>query len=384
MSIQFYNWRKNLTESDSTTANSITINRVQDPLFRLAIEELGFIKSVKQKRNKTEVVINIPEEENEPPYPGELKTRIETAFLDGVSGSDSSIKLQLRIDLMDDTEREKFYETLHFFLKNKGDLNSSRTRVIGISSGKGGVGKSSVTINLAVALSQLGKSVAILDADVYGFSIPKMLGVQHQPSVLKDIIIPPVEHGIACISLGLLVEDDQPVVWRGPMLHKTLEQFIKDVWWAAPDFFLIDMPPGTGDVSLSLAQYLPRSEILVVTTPQPAAQRVAQRSAYAAQKLNLPVKGVIENMSWFTGNDGVRYEIFGSGGGAMLAKELGVDLLGQVPLLPAMRSGADDGVPIAILDPASEASRIFEQIAKKLIDTAPTRRWHPELKVTAG
>ena len=188
----------------------------------------------------------------------------------------------------------------------------SRTRLIGISSGKGGVGKSSVTVNLAVALAQAGHRVGILDADVYGFSVPKMLGADHDPVVLGDLVIPTTAHGVRVLSMGFFVPDDQPVIWRGPMLHKAIEQFLGDAYWGEPDFLLVDMPPGTGDVTLSLAQVMPRSEILVVTTPQPAAQRVAQRSAYAARKLRLSVRGVIENMSWFTGDDGTRYELFGA------------------------------------------------------------------------
>ena len=196
-----------------------------------------------------------------------------------------------------------------------GDPGVEDPRVLGISSGKGGVGKSSVTVNLAVALAAAGHDVAILDADVYGFSVPKMLGITAPPVVIDKLIVPPVAHGVKCISMGFFADDDQPVIWRGPMLHKALEQFLTDVYWGEPDYLLVDMPPGTGDVALSMAQFTPRSETFVVTTPQPAAQRVAQRSALMAEKVNLEIKGVIENMSWFTGDDGRRYEIFGSGGG---------------------------------------------------------------------
>ena len=189
----------------------------------------------------------------------------------------------------------------------------SKTRILGISSGKGGVGKSSVTVNLAVALARAGYDVGILDADVYGFSVPKMLGITTDPLIIGDLVVPPTANGVRCLSMGFFVADDTPVIWRGPMLHKALEQFLVDAYWGEPDFLLIDMPPGTGDVTLSLGQYLTKTEVFVVTTPQPAAQRVAQRSAYAARKLKLAVRGVIENMSWFTGDDGTRYELFGSG-----------------------------------------------------------------------
>ena len=257
----------------------------------------------------------------------------------------------------------------------------SRTRVLGISSGKGGVGKSSVTVNLAIALSHLGHEVAVLDADVYGFSVPKMLGIDQEPVVIDGMIVPPVGHGVKCISTGFFVPDDQPVIWRGPMLHKALEQFLTDVYWGEPDFLLIDMPPGTGDVAMSTAQFMPRSEIFVVTTPQPAAQRVAQRSALMARKVNLSVRGVVENMSWFTGDDGKQYEIFGSGGGQSLADQLGVPLLARIPLVTALREGGDAGAPITVAEPASEAALAFEGLAKRVESLGPGRISHPELKI---
>jgi ATP-binding protein involved in chromosome partitioning len=182
--------------------------------------------------------------------------------------------------------------------------------------------------------------------------------------------------------MGFFAEEDQPVIWRGPMLHKALEQFLTDVFWDDPDFLVVDLPPGTGDISLSLAQFLPRAEVYVVTTPQPAAQRVAQRAAFMAQKVNLAVKGVIENMSWFTGDDGKRYEIFGAGGGRVLAERLDVPLLGNVPLVPELRDGGDRGQPIVDQDPDSEAGRAFAAIAEHIdVELAPTRRFHPELKL---
>jgi ATP-binding protein involved in chromosome partitioning len=257
----------------------------------------------------------------------------------------------------------------------------SRTRVLGISSGKGGVGKSSVSVNLAVALAQAGHTVGILDADVYGFSVPKMLGIEGDPVVIDDMIIPPVAYGVSCISIGFFVGDDQPVMWRGPMLHKALEQFLVDVYWGDPEFLIVDMPPGTGDVALSMAQYLPRSEIYVVTTPQAAAQRVAQRTAYMAKKVNMPLRGVIENMSWFTGDDGTRYELFGRGGGEALAADLGVPLLAQLPLVPALREGGDMGRPVMATDPTSEASVAFEALAKAVVARGATRVFRPELTI---
>jgi ATP-binding protein involved in chromosome partitioning len=262
----------------------------------------------------------------------------------------------------------------------------SRTRVIGIASGKGGVGKSSVTVNLAIALRKLGHEVGILDADVYGFSIPRMLGVEAQPTIIGEgedrIIVPAQAHGVRCISMGFFLEEDQAAIWRGPMLHKALRQFLTDFWWGDPDYLLIDMPPGTGDVALSMAQYLPRSEFLVVTTPQPAAQSVAQRTGALAKEVRLPVRGVIENMSWFTADDGTRYELFGSGGGELLSEKLGAPLLGKVPLVPALREGGDVGRPITISDPDGEPAQAFAAIAKAVAAQGPARVYKRELQVS--
>ncbi len=255
----------------------------------------------------------------------------------------------------------------------------SKTRVIGVSSGKGGVGKSTVTVNLAIALAQAGHQVGLLDADVYGFSVPKMLGTDHDPVILGDIVIPTSAHGVRCLSMGYFVPDDQPVIWRGPMLHKAIQQFLTDAYWGEPDFVLVDMPPGTGDVALTLAEVMPKSEIIVVTTPQAAAQRVAQRSAFAARRLKLSVRGVVENMSWFTGDDGTRYELFGAGGGATLAADLGVPLLGQVPLVNAVRLGGDEGHPVTAVDPQSETAQAFRSIADKLAALGPARVYRREL-----
>jgi ATP-binding protein involved in chromosome partitioning len=256
-----------------------------------------------------------------------------------------------------------------------------KTRVLGIASGKGGVGKSSVTVNLALALAGMGREVAVFDADVYGFSVPKMMGIDQEPVVIDGMIVPPVAFDVKVFSMGFLVEEDQPIIWRGPMLHKYLEQFLTDIYWGEPDYLLIDMPPGTGDIAISMAQYLPRAEVYVVTTPQPAAQRVAQRSAFMAAKVNLKVHGVIENMSWFTGDDGKRYELFGSGGGQALADKLGVPLAGQVPLVPALREGGDDGQPIVAVDPESDAGAAFAALARFVEANGPKQIYRPELTI---
>jgi ATP-binding protein involved in chromosome partitioning len=259
---------------------------------------------------------------------------------------------------------------------------TARTRVLAVASGKGGVGKSSVTTNLSIALAKAGYSVAAVDADVWGFSMPRMLGIERPPVVIDTLIVPPAAHGVKLVSMGFFAREDQPVIWRGPMLHKALEQFLTDVWWGDPQFLIIDMPPGTGDVALSMAQFLPRAEVVVVTTPQPAAQKVAQRAAFMAQKVNLTVTGVIENMSWFRGDDGKAYDLFGTGGGQELADTLGVPLLGQVPLVPELREGGDVGRPILVTDPDNEASKAFTEIARRLYeDLAPRRVYRSELRI---
>lgn len=236
-----------------------------------------------------------------------------------------------------------------------------------------------------MALAHRDRQVAILDADVWGFSIPRMLGITDPPKALADKLIPPEAHGVQCISMGFFAEEDQPVIWRGPMLHKALQQFIGDVLWNDLDFLVLDLPPGTGDISISLSQFLPRSEAYIVTTPQPVAQKVAQRAAYMARKVNLEVKGVIENMSYFTGDDGTRYELFGSGGGEELAEKLGVPLLAQVPLVPELREGADAGRPVLISQPESELAEVLCELARRIDeDLAPTRRYNPALKVVSS
>jgi ATP-binding protein involved in chromosome partitioning len=269
-------------------------------------------------------------------------------------------------------------------------FTSSSTRILAVASGKGGVGKSSLTTNLAVALAGRGKQVAAVDADVWGFSMPRMLGVTEPPTTGRatggedehEIIHPPAAHGVKLISMGFFAREDQPVVWRGPMLHKALEQFLTDVDWGEPDYLVVDLPPGTGDISLSIAQFLPRAEVVVVTTPQPAAQKVAQRAAYMARKVNLEVVGVVENMSWFTCAHGERYELFGAGGGRELAEQLEVPLIGQVPLVPELREGGDIGEPIVLSAPESEAGAALLEIARVLDEElAPRRIYRTELRI---
>jgi ATP-binding protein involved in chromosome partitioning len=232
------------------------------------------------------------------------------------------------------------------------------TRVLAVCSGKGGVGKSTLSANLAVALAQLGKQVGILDADVYGHSIPHVLGIHQKPVLVDKMIVPPVKHDLKLMSIGFFLDDNQPVMWRGPMLHRALEQFLSDVHWGHLDVLVVDMPPGTGDVAISLGQLLPRAETLVVTTPQPAAQEVASRAGVMAQKTGMRLIGVVENMSG---------DVFGSGGGERLAGELGVPLIGRVPLDPLLRECGDAGEPLMIAAPESASAHELRRIADTLV-----------------
>jgi ATP-binding protein involved in chromosome partitioning len=238
--------------------------------------------------------------------------------------------------------------------ESKGIKLSPKTRVLAVASGKGGVGKSSLTVNLAAALAAMGQEVGILDADIYGHSIPHMLGIAQKPVVVDKLIVPPVAHDLRLMSIGFFLDDNQPVMWRGPMLHRALEQFLQDVHWGELDVLVVDMPPGTGDVSISLGQLLPRAEAIIVTTPQPLAQEVASRAAIMAQKTGMRVVGVIENMT---------SELFGSGGGERLAASLGVPLLGTVPLDARIREAADAGVPLVASDPGCEPAQAMVELA---------------------
>lgn len=246
------------------------------------------------------------------------------------------------------------------------------TRIYAITSGKGGVGKSSMTANLALSLAMQGVKVGVLDADIYGFSIPRMLGVSEEPTVIDGMIVPPVAGGVKVISIGMFVPDGQPVIWRGPMLHRALQQFLADVYWGDLDVLLLDLPPGTGDVAISISQLLPKSEILVVTTPQVAAAEVAERAGVIGSQTDQRVIGVIENMSYLPQADGSKLHLFGSGGGDMvsgrLSSQLGyqVPVLAQVPLDIALREGSDQGRPVVTTHPDSPASQAISQVAQAL------------------
>jgi ATP-binding protein involved in chromosome partitioning len=350
------------------------ISTVVDPLLERALGELNMVGSVDRRRlgaDRVTLLLPVPNY----PVTAELERRL-TAALETAGHS-----AEIDFEIMDDPQRAEMMNALRAQSSAGIGETGSRTRTVAISSGKGGVGKSSVTSNLAIALRSLGHTVGVIDADIWGFSLPRMFGVDHPPVVIDESIIPPVAHGVKVMSMDFFVGEDKAVVWRGPMLHKAIEQFLKDVFWDDPDFILVDMPPGTGDVSISLSQFLPRAQVVVVTTPQSTAQRVARRAALMAREVDQEVIGVVENMSWFTGDDGTRYEIFGSGGGEALADELGVDLLARVPLLPAMREGADVGEPVSVAAPGSESERAFMQLAEAVVARKPRIRTHPDLVI---
>ena len=356
------------------------IEAVEDPEIHRSLGELGMVRDLDVASGVVSVLVALT-------IPGcPLKDQLTSDVTAAAMSVAGVTNVDVSFTSMTDEERGALSAELRGGNAQAREVTigkaGSKTRVVGVASGKGGVGKSSVTANLAVALARKGLRVGIIDADVWGFSIPKMMGIDRPPTVLDDMLLPPEAHGVAVISMDFFVQPDQAVVWRGPMLHKALEQFLVDVHWGDLDYLLIDMPPGTGDVAISISQYLPRSEIMVVTTPQPTAQRVAVRAGLMARKVNQDIIGVVENMSWFTGDDGKRYEIFGAGGGEELAETLDVPLLGMVPLVPALREGADDGRPIIVVEPDGEAAQAFADLADELVARGPRLRAHPELVIS--
>ena len=354
------------------------IGKVEDPEIHRSLEELNMLREVDIADDgsvRVLVALTIPG----CPLKGKLTEDVTAAAMsvEGVTG------VAVEFTSMTDEERGALTKQLGGGEEREIPIAraGSKTRVIAVSSGKGGVGKSSVTTNLAVALAAKGNAVGVMDADVWGFSIPRMLGVDRPPTVVDEVLFPPEIHGVKAISMDFFVPDDQAVIWRGPMLHKAMEQFLSDVHWDEPDYLLVDMPPGTGDISISLSQFLPMAQALIVTTPQVTAQRVAKRAGLMALKVNQQILGIVENMSWFTGDDGQRYHIFGEGGGAALASELDVPLLGQIPLVPEVRSSADAGQPVAIADPGSEAAQAFAALADEVEQRKPRLRSHPQLVI---
>ena len=325
------------------------LGRVIDPELRRPVTELDMVRDVRIDGGEVSVTIALTVAGCPLRASFEDQVREHVASLPGVD----SVGLQFTV--MTPEERAALTAKLRGPVEDKGIKLPATTRVLAVASGKGGVGKSSLTVNLAASLAAFGREVGILDADIYGHSVPHMLGITQRPVVVDKLIVPPVAHGMRLMSIGFFLEDNQPVMWRGPMLHRALEQFLQDVHWGELDVLLVDMPPGTGDVSISLGQLLPRAEAIVVTTPQPLAQEVAARAATMAQKTGLRLLGVVENMT---------SEVFGSGGGERLATELGAPLLGTVPLDPRLREAGDEGVPLVLADPSAASAQAITAIAE--------------------
>ncbi|GCE39844.1 Mrp/NBP35 family ATP-binding protein [Rhodococcus sp. NPDC057014] len=354
----------------SESAVRSALARVQDPEIRKPITELGMVKSIDIAADDS-VDIAIYLTTAGCPMRTEISDRVTKAVAD-VPGVGA---IRVELDVMSDEQRTELRKSL------RGDSAEpvipfaqpgSLTRVYAVASGKGGVGKSSVTVNLAAALAARGLSVGVLDADIYGHSVPRMLGTDAKPTQVERMIMPPVAHDVKMISIAQFTQGNTPVVWRGPMLHRALQQFLADVFWGDLDVLLLDLPPGTGDVAISVAQLIPGAEILVVTTPQQAAAEVAERAGAIALQTRQRIVGVVENMSWMDMPDGSRMDIFGSGGGQAVADRLTkavgakVPLLGQIPLEQAVREGGDGGVPIVLGQPDSPAATALRDIADKL------------------
>ncbi|ATQ31411.1 sodium:proton antiporter [Rhodococcus ruber Chol-4] len=355
-----------VSESDVRSA----LARVQDPEIRKPITELGMVKSIEIGGDGS-VDVGIYLTTAGCPLRTEITDRVTKAVAD-VAGV-SAVRVEL--DVMNDEQRTELRKSL------RGDSTEpvipfaqpgSLTRVYAVASGKGGVGKSSVTVNLAAAMAARGLSVGVLDADIYGHSIPRMLGTDAKPTQVERMIMPPIAHDVKMISIAQFTQGNTPVVWRGPMLHRALQQFLADVFWGDLDVLLLDLPPGTGDVAISVAQLIPGAEILVVTTPQQAAAEVAERAGSIALQTRQRIVGVVENMSWLELPDGTRMDVFGTGGGQAVSERLTravgatVPLLGQIPLDPAIREAGDAGTPIVLSAPDSPAGTALREIAEKL------------------
>src|ERR687897_1233914 len=342
--------------SPSREAILTALEQVIDPELRRPVTELQMVRDIRIDGGDVVVVIALTVAGC--PLRDSFQKQVAEA-LAPVAGVE---RVGLEFDVMSPDERAALTERLRGGVtgRSKGLSLDRSTRVLAVASGKGGVGKSTLSVNLAAAFAQLGRRVGILDADVYGHSIPHMLGIDQKPVLVDRMIVPPVTQDLKLMSIGFFLDDNAPVMWRGPMLHRALEQFLTDVHWGELDLLVVDMPPGTGDVSISLGQLLPRAEVVVVTTPQPAAKEVASRAAVMAQKTNMRLIGAIENM---TG------DVFGRGGGAALADELGVPLLGEIPLDPRLREQGDLGIPLVTAEPTSPTARAIVELAETIDGT---------------
>ena len=340
------------------------LRAVIDPEIRRSVVELEMVRGVDVRGDHVDVTIALT-------VAGcPMKSDLEGQVRHHVGAVDGVASVGVSFDVMSAQEKTALRQRLQPG-GNGGDKKeislSARTRVIALASGKGGVGKSTLSVNLAAALAAGGAEVGVVDADIYGYSIPRMLGVSRRPVVVEKMIIPPVAHGLRVMSIGFFLDSEQAVVWRGPMLHRALEQFLTDVHWGELDYLVVDMPPGTGDVAISLGQLLPEPDLLVVTTPQPAAQRVAARTADVAEKTGMRVAGVVENMSFARCPCcGEVSHPFGSGGGQALAEELGVPLLAEIPLDEPLRVSADGGTPLVVSAPDADSAQAVAALAEGL------------------
>src|SRR5436190_6552223 len=343
------------------------LRAVIDPELRRDIVELEMVRSI-DVRDDGQVAVTVSL--TTPGCP--IRNHFQTAVVDAVSKLDGVQGVDVAFDVLSDDEKGRLQHKLGRAALPEGALGEVKN-VVCVASGKGGVGKSTLSANLAAAFSAEGRAAGALDADVWGYSIPRMLGLGGQrPKVSAERKIVPLEaHGVKVMSIGFFIEEDQAVVWRGPMLHKALQQFLEDVSWGELDYLVVDLPPGTGDVSMTLAQLLPQAKFVLCTTPQPAAQKVARRAADLALKFKLEIAGVVENMAGFTTPGGERFQIFGEGGGQLLADELDVPLLGKVPLTMPLREQADAGAPLVEVDPDDPAAQAIRQTARGLIALMP-------------
>jgi ATP-binding protein involved in chromosome partitioning len=351
------------------------LRSVLDPEIGRPIEDIGMLQGIEVDGSLVHVQVLITIEGCP------LKDRITNDVTNAVMPLEGVERVDVGLSPMSEQQRSELVGKLRGASApqaQKTFFTNSDTTVIAVASGKGGVGKSSVTVNLACAMAAEGHRVGILDADVWGFSVPRMMGVTGKPVGFNDMILPLEAHGVRIISMGFFVPEETPVIWRGPMLHKAIEQFLGDVYWGDLDFLLADLPPGTGDVSISLASFLPGAQMLVVTTPQEAARKVAERAGKMAERTNLRPIGVIENMSWFVcPHCGERTSIFGDGGGREAADTLSVPLFGQVPIEPALREGGDIGVPIVVRDPDSPAGTVLREAARSIAQATRTKVGKP-------
>jgi ATP-binding protein involved in chromosome partitioning len=338
------------------------LGKVIDPELKRPVTELDMVREVRVEAGHVAVTIALTVVGC--PLRSSFENQVQEHLLP-LPGVES---VSLEFDVMSPDERAALTQKLRGSVtgRSKGLSLDASTRVLAVASGKGGVGKSTLSVNLAAAFDRHGLRTGILDADVYGHSIPHMLGVSQRPVVVDKMIVPPVRGDLKLMSIGFFLEENAPVMWRGPMLHRALEQFLSDVHWGELDMLVVDMPPGTGDVSISLGQLLPRAEAVVVTTPQPAAQQVAVRAAQMALKTGMRLIGAVENMSFLVGSG---QEVFGSGGGEALAQAIEAPLLASIPLDPRLRECADEGEPLVWAEPENETARTITELAETIIAT---------------